>query len=107
MTAHLSGCAAAREEARPEKGSHPQPWARQPPRDPWAAQLAELKPAPDQVTIAIGTAMMDLIQMWSEDDIKGTHLESNEKALQAWAGLWASCRQATHTLNRGQGNRFE
>ena len=51
--------------------------------------LAELKPAPDQVTIAIGTGMMDLVQMWSEDDIKGTHLDNNPKALAAWAGLWA------------------
>ena len=51
--------------------------------------LAALKPAPDQVTIAIGTGMMDLVQMWSEDDIKGTHLENNRKALAAWAGLWA------------------
>jgi uncharacterized protein (DUF849 family) len=51
--------------------------------------LAELKPAPDQVTIAIGTGMMDLLQMWSEDDIKGTHLDNNPKVLQAWAGLWA------------------
>ena len=37
--------------------------------------LAELDPKPDQVTIAIGTAMMDLIQMWTEDDIQGTPLE--------------------------------
>lgn len=51
--------------------------------------LAELNPAPEQVTIAIGTGMMDLIQMWSLDDIKGTHLEKDEKAREAWAGLWA------------------
>jgi uncharacterized protein (DUF849 family) len=51
--------------------------------------LAELDPAPDQVTIAIGTSMMDVVQMWSEDDIKGTHLENNPKAIAAWAGLWA------------------
>ncbi len=34
--------------------------------------LAELDPAPDQVTIATGTGMMDMIQKWSEDDIMGT-----------------------------------
>jgi uncharacterized protein (DUF849 family) len=51
--------------------------------------LAELKPAPEQITIAIGTGMMDILQMWSEDDIKGTHLENNPQAQQAWAGLWA------------------
>ena len=51
--------------------------------------LAELDPTPDQVTIAIGTGMMDIVQMWSEDDIKGTHLDNNPKALAAWAGLWA------------------
>jgi uncharacterized protein (DUF849 family) len=56
--------------------------------------LTELDPKPDQVTIAIGTGMMDLLQMWSEDDIKGTHLEHNEKARQAWAGLWADAGPA-------------
>ena len=30
--------------------------------------LAELKAAPGQVTIAIGTTMMDIVQMWSEDN---------------------------------------
>jgi hypothetical protein len=36
--------------------------------------LTELDPTPDQVTIAIGTGMMDVVQMFSEDDIQGTHL---------------------------------
>jgi uncharacterized protein (DUF849 family) len=36
--------------------------------------LTELDPKPDQVTIAIGTGMMDLVQMFSQDDIEGTHL---------------------------------
>ena len=42
--------------------------------------LAELDPAPDQVTIAIGTSMMDVVQMWSEDDgaYTGTHYRLNE-----------------------------
>ncbi len=51
--------------------------------------LTELNPKPDQVTIAIGTGMMDVVQMWSTDDIKGTHLENDEKAREAWVGLWA------------------
>jgi len=50
--------------------------------------LTELDPKPDQVTIAIGTGMMDVVQMWSEDDIRGTHLEKDEKAREAWVGLW-------------------
>jgi uncharacterized protein (DUF849 family) len=50
--------------------------------------LAELDPAPDQVTIAIGTAMMDVIQMFGPDDIEGTHLV-DPKVQEAWAGLWA------------------
>jgi uncharacterized protein (DUF849 family) len=56
--------------------------------------LTELDPKPDQVTIAIGTAMMDVVQMWSEDDIKGTFLEHNAKAREAFAGLWADAGPA-------------
>jgi uncharacterized protein (DUF849 family) len=56
--------------------------------------LTELNPAPDQVTIAIGTSMMDVMQMWSFDDIKGTHLENDEKAREAWAGLYADAGPA-------------
>jgi hypothetical protein len=50
--------------------------------------LAELKPAPDQVTIAIGTCMMDVIQMFTPDDVQGTHL-TDPKAAVAYTGLWA------------------
>jgi uncharacterized protein (DUF849 family) len=56
--------------------------------------LTELNPKPEQVTIAIGTSMMDVVQMWSADDIKGTHLETNEKARQAWSGLYADAGPA-------------
>src|SRR6516164_7824995 len=56
--------------------------------------LTDLNPKPDQVTIAIGTGMMDVIQMWSEVDIKGTHLEKDEKAREAWVGLWADAGPA-------------
>jgi uncharacterized protein (DUF849 family) len=55
--------------------------------------LADLDPAPDQVTIAIGTAMMDIIQMYSEDDVQGTHLMDPE-VRQKWAGLWADAGPA-------------
>ena len=55
--------------------------------------LTELDPKPDQVTIAIGTGMMDILQMFSEDDIQGTHL-MDPKVQQAWAGLWADAGPA-------------
>lgn len=56
--------------------------------------LTELNPRPDQVTIAIGTTMMDVVQMWSAEDIKGTFLETNAKAREAFAGLWADAGPA-------------
>jgi uncharacterized protein (DUF849 family) len=56
--------------------------------------LTELDPKPDQVTIAVGTCMMDVIQMWSEDDIKGTVLEKNPKLREAFVGLWADAGPA-------------
>lgn len=56
--------------------------------------LTELNPKPDQVTIAIGTTMMDVVQMWSPEDIKGTFLETNAKAREAFAGLWADAEPA-------------
>ena len=37
--------------------------------------LAEVTPKPETVTVAVGTSMMDITQMWIPDDIKGTHLE--------------------------------
>lgn len=55
--------------------------------------LAELDPAPEQVTIAIGTGMMDILQMMSQDDIQGTHLE-DPKVQEAWAGLYAEAGPA-------------
>jgi uncharacterized protein (DUF849 family) len=55
--------------------------------------LAELDPAPDQVTIAIGTSMMDMVQMWTEDDIQGTALMDPD-ILAEWAGLWADAGPA-------------
>ena len=55
--------------------------------------LAELNPAPDQVTIAIGTGMMDVVQMWTEDDIQGTQLTDPKKAA-AYSGLWADAGPA-------------
>ena len=55
--------------------------------------LTELDPAPEQVTIAIGTGMMDVIQMMSQDDVQGTHL-ADPKVQEAWAGLWADAGPA-------------
>jgi uncharacterized protein (DUF849 family) len=55
--------------------------------------LAELKPTPDCVTVAIGTCMMDITQMWTQDDIKGTHLE-DPKVLAQWAGMYTDAGPA-------------
>jgi hypothetical protein len=46
-----------------------------------------------QDTIAIGTTMMDIVQMFGEDGIAGTHL-MNPRVQQAWAGLWADAGPA-------------
>jgi len=40
--------------------------------------LAELSPAPDQVTIAINSSQMNITEMLSADDIRGTLLEKPE-----------------------------
>jgi uncharacterized protein (DUF849 family) len=56
--------------------------------------LTELDPKPDQVTIAIGTSMMDVVQMWNADDLKGTVLENNPKMVEAFARLWADAGPA-------------
>lgn len=71
--------------------------------------LTELDPKPDQVTIAIGTSMMDVVQMWSEDDIKGTFLETNPKAREAFAGLWADAGPAFYIehLKRLRANKIQ
>ena len=55
--------------------------------------LAELDPKPETVTVAIGTCMMDLTQMWTSDDVKGTHLE-DPKQLAAWAGMYTDAGPA-------------
>ena len=44
--------------------------------------LAEITPTPETVTVAIGTSMFDITQMWTQDDVKGTHLE-DPKAIAA------------------------
>jgi len=49
--------------------------------------LAELQPTPETVTVAIGTSMMDLTQMWTADDIKGTHME-DPKVMAQYAGMF-------------------
>ncbi len=55
--------------------------------------LAELSPKPEFVTVAIGTCMMDLTQMWTPDDVKGTHLE-DPKQMAAWAGMFTDAGPA-------------
>jgi uncharacterized protein (DUF849 family) len=70
--------------------------------------LTELDPKPDQVTIAIGTGMMDIVQMLSEDDIQGTHL-MDPRVQQAWAGLWADAGPAFYIehLKRLRANEIQ
>jgi uncharacterized protein (DUF849 family) len=55
--------------------------------------LAELDPKPETVTIAIGTSMFDITQMWTEDDIRGTHLE-DPKVIAAYAGMFTDAGPA-------------
>jgi uncharacterized protein (DUF849 family) len=55
--------------------------------------LAELDPKPESVTIAIGTSMFDITQMWTEDDIRGTHME-DPKVIEAYAGMFTDAGPA-------------
>jgi uncharacterized protein (DUF849 family) len=55
--------------------------------------LAELDPQPECVTVAIGTSMFDITQMWTADDVKGTHLE-DPKAIAAYAGMYTDAGPA-------------
>lgn len=55
--------------------------------------LTELNPKPEFVTVAIGTCMMDLTQMWTLDDVKGTRLE-DPKILALWAGMYTDAAPA-------------
>ena len=55
--------------------------------------LAEITPAPETVTVAIGTSMFDITQMWTADDVKGTHLE-DPKVIAAYAGMFTDAGPA-------------
>ena len=55
--------------------------------------LAEIHPKPETVTIAIGTSMFDITQMWTADDVKGTHLE-DPKVIAAYAGMYTDAGPA-------------
>lgn len=55
--------------------------------------LAELSPAPETVTVAIGTSMFDITQMWTPDDVKGTHME-DPKVIEAYAGMYTDAGPA-------------
>lgn len=55
--------------------------------------LAEIDPKPETVTVAIGTSMMDITQMWTPDDVKGTHLE-DPKEIAAYAGMYTDAGPA-------------
>ena len=55
--------------------------------------LTELDPKPDNVTVAVGSGLWDVIQMMTAEDIKGTHLE-DPKVQAAWAGMEVSAGPA-------------
>ena len=55
--------------------------------------LAEITPTPETVTVAIGTSMFDITQMWTADDVKGTHLE-DPKVIAAYAGMFTDAGPA-------------
>ncbi len=55
--------------------------------------LAELEPKPETVTVAIGTCMMDITQMWGPDDVKGTHME-DPKVIEQYAGMFTDAGPA-------------
>jgi hypothetical protein len=55
--------------------------------------LAELTPTPETVTVAIGTSMFDITQMWTADDVKGTHLEE-PKVIAAYPGMYTDAGPA-------------
>ena len=69
--------------------------------------LAEMTPKPETVTVAIGTSMMDITQMWTPDDVKGTHLE-DPKAMAAYAGMFTDAGPAFYLehLKRLQKERY-
>jgi uncharacterized protein (DUF849 family) len=55
--------------------------------------LAEIDPKPETVTVAIGTSMMDITQMWTPEDVSGTHLE-DPKVIAAYAGMYTDAGPA-------------
>jgi hypothetical protein len=38
--------------------------------------LAEIDPAPDQITIVIGSTQMNILPLTTQDDVKGTQLQT-------------------------------
>ena len=55
--------------------------------------LAELTPTPETVTVAIGTSMFDITQMWTPEDVKGTHM-ADPKVAAAYAGMFTDAGPA-------------
>lgn len=55
--------------------------------------LTGLNPKPEFVTVAVGTCMMDITQMWTLEDVKGTHM-ADPKVLAAWAGMYTDAGPA-------------
>ncbi len=55
--------------------------------------LAELTPTPESVTVAVGTSMFDLTQMWTPDDVRGTHLD-DAGVMAAYAGMYTDAGPA-------------
>ena len=46
--------------------------------------LTELTPKPDQITIAIGSASMNMVEMSTDDDLAGTHMADPKVRATLW-----------------------
>lgn len=53
--------------------------------------LAELDPAPDQVTVAVNTSQMNIVELLTEDEVQGTILE-NPQYVQAYTEMVSDSR---------------
>ncbi|MFF1570179.1 3-keto-5-aminohexanoate cleavage protein [Streptomyces sp. NPDC058293] len=58
--------------------------------------LADLSPAPDQVTIAIGTSQMNIVELLDESDVAGTILEKPEY-VKAYSEMVSDARPSFYT----------
>ncbi|MBL1112471.1 3-keto-5-aminohexanoate cleavage protein [Streptomyces sp. 110] len=67
----------------PEEGGNEAKWLDYDTRH----MLAEIDPKPDQVTIAIGTGQMSIIEMMSDSDLEGTSIGNNPALYKAYRDM--------------------